>query len=48
MKKLPDFFNIKKYITAIKAANFIRNGVYVFVIGMGIFNAVKMYKTVVK
>ena len=39
---------INKYIAAIKAANFIKNVVYVFVVGMGIINALKMYKAVVK
>ena len=44
MKKM----QINKYIAAIKVANFIKNGVYVFVVGMGIINAVKMYKAIVK
>ena len=48
MKNLLAFSNTKKYITAIKAANLIRNGVYIFVIGIGIINAVRMYKAVVK
>ena len=39
---------INKYIAAIKVANFIKNGIYIFVIGMGIINALKMYKAVVK
>ena len=48
MEQLLKMTNVNKYLTAIRAANALRTGIYAAVIALGLFRVFKVYKALAK
>ena len=46
MKDILNISNTKKYITAIKTVNLLRNAVYIGVAAISVMNVIKIYKAI--